>query len=263
MLTRFERAIEKAIEFENDPVNALKYRVLRETENLRFDRALVFNTDYLQQRPNNSFALRLQLNLYSILNMRDKLVEQIARLKDLEAPGAGMVSDYLTASLLTNAPDLIRDTAAHSMDRFSDGNIFIVYQVHRALLWAGDIDAARPLVRELALSDLPDESKSLVALRQTCAEGRQAEAEGIYQRVTEQYADDTSIIWIVHKIMGAHDEAVATLKPLDDRGQIDELVDYVGYAYFDPRPFPNLMNLLTSLGAEPREPLAIPYRCKG
>jgi TolB-like protein len=263
MLTRFERAIEKAIEFEKDPVNALKYRVLRETENLRLDRALVFNTDYLQQRPNNIFAQRLQLNFFNDLNMYDEMVEEIARLNDREALGVGMVSDYLTASLITNDPDFIRNTARVSLERLGDESVFIVYQAHRALLWAGDIDAAAPLARELGLSDLPDTSRSLVALRQACAEGRQVEAEGIYQRVTEQYADDASIIWIVHKIMGAHDQAVATLKPLDDRGQIDELVDYVSYAYFDPRPFPNLMNLLTSLGIEPREPLAIPYRCKG
>jgi hypothetical protein len=34
------------------------------------------------------------------------------------------------------------------------------------------------------------------------------------------------------------------------------------YAYFDPRPFPNLMALLESQDVEPREPREIPYRCK-
>jgi len=49
---------------------------------------------------------------------------------------------------------------------------------------------------------------------------------------------------------------------LDEREDLASLRDYLAYAYFDARPFPNLMAMLESQGVEPREPREIPYRCR-
>lgn len=50
----------------------------------------------------------------------------------------------------------------------------------------------------------------------------------------------------------------ATLVEAED---VVAMGDFVSYAYFDARPFPNLMATLEEQGVEPREPREIPYRC--
>ena len=67
---------------------------------------------------------------------------------------------------------------------------------------------------------------------------------------------------MANRIMNQNDKAIETFMPLDDNENIGSLSDYLSYAYFDPRPFPNLMAFLETQGVKPREPLEIPYRCK-
>ena len=70
------------------------------------------------------------------------------------------------------------------------------------------------------------------------------------------------IVWMANLIMDQIDKAVEALMPFDDDGKIGSLSDYLSYAFFDARPFPNLMAFVETQGIELREPLEIPYRCK-
>jgi hypothetical protein len=109
---------------------------------------------------------------------------------------------------------------------------------------------------------MPEESKRAVALRQACAENRLTDAARLYDLLLADAIDNTSIIWISHRIMSQDDAALETLMELDEQGDVESLSDFLVYAYFDPRPFPNLMAQLETQGVEPREPREIPYRCK-
>jgi hypothetical protein len=61
--------------------------------------------------------------------------------------------------------------------------------------------------------------------------------------------------------MQREEEAIETLMPLDEREELGGIGDFLSYAYFDARPYPNLMALLDTEGVEPRNPREIPYRC--
>jgi hypothetical protein len=52
------------------------------------------------------------------------------------------------------------------------------------------------------------------------------------------------------------------LLQLDVADDLNSLIDFLSYAQFEARYFPNLMVLLDSQGITPREPLQVPYRCK-
>ena len=138
----------------------------------------------------------------------------------------------------------------------------MVYQAHRALLWGGDIDGASQLVPILNASDVPHDSLQLVALRQACAENRLTDAARIYDGVRADYADDLSIMFISHLIMSQPDAAIKALIHLDNSEGHESLADFLAYAFFDARQFPNLMSMLESQGIEPRVPREMPYRCK-
>jgi len=260
-LARFDDAIEKAIETERDPVNLVKYRVLRATEYMNNMQALRLNTDYLEQRPNDQVAQVLQLNLLADMSRDDELKAAIKEYQRRDGYDVFVVNSSMTFSLISDDKPFIRAFAQEALRRLSDSP-FVVYQAHRSLLWAGDIDGASQLVPILQSSDLPDESKRAVALRQACAENRLTDAARLYDRQLADAADDPSITWISHRIMSQDDAAHETLMDLEEQGDVESLGDFMAYAFFDARLYPSLLAQLETQGIEPREPREIPYRCK-
>ena len=147
------------------------------------------------------------------------------------------------------------------MAQFPD-QVFVQYQAHRALLSVGDIDGAAQLLPVILSSDIPETSRHLVLLRQACAEGRLGDARQLYERGIEKFADDVSITWLNHLIVGNTEEAAATLMELDAAGNIMGISDFLSYGTFDATPFPNLVALLESQGIERGEPVKMSYQCK-
>ena len=70
------------------------------------------------------------------------------------------------------------------------------------------------------------------------------------------------LIFLILACGAGRDEAHAILAPLDENKEIEILFDFVSCHYFDASKYPNLVELIRSQGAEPREPLEMPYRCK-
>lgn len=261
MTMRFEDSAQKAIEFEKDPVNQMRYRAFQAAQQLRFPQALRLNTDYLERRPNDQDAQNLQINLLSDMSKDDELIASILEFQERDGHDIIVTNNSLTFLLVSDDKALIRTFAQEALRRVGD-SAFVQYQAHRTLLWAGDIDGASQILPLLASSDLPDESRKMVALRQACAENKLSDAKRIYEYLQKNYARDQSIMWISHTIMGQDDAASQTLMALDDSGDLGSLTDYLSYAYFDARPFPNLVTLLESRGIEPRTPKEMPYRCR-
>jgi hypothetical protein len=164
-------------------------------------------------------------------------------------------------SLLSGDRELIRRYAYDALRRIPD-RPFIQYQSHRSLLWAGDIDNASALLPAIQASDMPVQTRTLALLRQACAEGNLKEAERIYDIMMTKHSSDLSMNWISNKIFGRDEEAQRLLEPFDERRELDILMDFVSYHYFDPTPFPNLVQYLKTQGVEPRKPLEMTYRCR-
>ena len=261
VLSRFEDSIDKAIEFEQDPTNKIQYRVLEAVGSMRLSRALRLNTDYVEQRPNDKLAQKRQLDLLADLSMDDQLMSSIRDFQERDGYDIIVTNTSMTYSLVSADKQFIRQFAIEGLKRIPD-NPYVNYQAHRSLLWAGDIDGASLLLHDILSSDLPEESRHMVTLRQACAEHKQGDAQRIYDRLLADFPDERANVWISHRIMGQDDKAIATLMDLDENGDISTLGDYLSYAYFDARPFPNLMSHLALQGVEPREPREIPYRCK-
>ncbi|MDH4048518.1 MAG: hypothetical protein OEW68_08700 [Gammaproteobacteria bacterium] len=261
MQKRFDDAIEKAIATERDPVTVIRFRVLRAMQNMQLAQALRLNTEYLEQRPNDQDAQNRQLELLVDHSRDDELLAAIKEFQQRDGYDVVVVQASMTFLLISNDQQAIRDFVKTALERVGD-SAFVMYQAHRALLWAGDIDGASQLSRLIQASDLPEVSRSTVSLRQACAENRIADATRIFEQLKTDYPDQTSIMWIIHRIMSRDQEAFEILKEFDKRDDLKPLGDFLSYAYFDARPFPNLMALLKAQGIEPREPLEIPYRCK-
>ena len=260
MKSRYYDALDKAIETERDPTNIIRYRVLGAEENMQLVRAVRLNTEYLEQRPNDQRAQDRQLNLLASQSMDVELAAAITEYQERDGYDVIVVQSSMTHLLIGNDPETIRAFVKIAIERVGDSP-YVMYQAHRALLWAGDIDGASGLARIIQSSDLPKVSRLTVALRQACAENRTSDAMRIYETIIAKHSA-TSTDWISHKIMGQHERAFDTLAEFDDPDDLSQIGDFLNYAYFDARQFPNLLELLEAQGIEPREPLEIPYRCK-
>jgi hypothetical protein len=147
------------------------------------------------------------------------------------------------------------------LERIGDNTLF-TYQIHRALLWAGDIDGASGMLRLLASSDLSGQYVQMSTLRQACAESRVSDATRIFEGFKSEFPNELSTMWLSHMIMNQTERAHEFLAEQDDADDLASLVDFLSYAHFDARQFPNLMVFLESQGVTPRDPLQLPYRCK-
>ena len=261
MVANYKDAIEKAIRFERDPVNRLKFRVLQTSEDLQIAEALRLNTEYLEQRPNDQRAQNLQLEMLSDLGMVDELRVAIEEYEQRDGYDILVTNNSVTFAMLTGDKEFERRYALDALRRIPD-RPFIQYQAHRTLLSAGDIDNAAALLPAIQASDLPRNTRTLALMRQACAEGNRKEGERLYDFMMTNYPDDLSMNWISKKITGRDEQAQLLLEPYDEAMELDVLMDFVSYHYFDPTPFPNLVQYLKSQGVEPRKPLEMNYRCK-
>ena len=261
MVAEFEDAIEKAIRYERDPVNQLTFRVLQAKEDLQLADALRLNSEYLEQRPNDQDAQNRQLELLVDLGMVDELRAAIEEYERRDGYDLRVTNNSVNFALLTGDKEFIRRFAHDALRRVPD-RPFIQYQSHRSLLWAGDIDNASALLPAIQASDLPEQTRTLALLRQACAEGDLTEAERIYDIMMAKHSSNLSMNWISNKIFGRDEEAQRLLEPFDENMELDVLMDFVSYHYFDPTPFPNLVQYLKSQSVEPRKPLEMTYRCR-
>jgi TolB-like protein len=247
MVAEFEDALEKAIRYERNPVNRLTFRVLQAKEKLQLGEALRLNTEYLEQRPNDQDAQNRQLELLTDLGMIDELRAAIEEYERRDGYDIRVTNNSVNFALLTGDREFVRRYALDALRRIPE---------------VGDIDNASALLPAIQASDLPEQTRTIALLRQACAEGNRKEARRIYDVMMAKHSDDLSMNWISNKIFGRDEEAQRLLEPYDERRELDILLDFVSYHYFDPMPFPNLVQYLKTQGVEPRKPLEMTYRCR-
>ncbi len=254
-------AIDKAIEHEQDPLNKILYRAQKARTEMKYQKALRLNTEYLELRPNDQDAQIMHLILLGDLGMHDETAEAIIEFYERDGYDVLVTGVSVNDLIYVGDSETTRTFAKNALARFPDAS-GVRYQSHRALLWVGDIDGASKLVPMIQASDVPETSRYLVSLRQACAENRLADAERLHTRGNAQYVGDASISWLGHRIMGNDEEAVAALMPYDEAQDMITMTSFLGYRTFDPRPFPNLMAVLAGQRIDPWEVVVMPYQCR-
>jgi tetratricopeptide (TPR) repeat protein len=260
MLLRRDDLLDRAIRYAEDDLERKEYLANKALNSHDIQRARRLFDELVQERPNNERLAVTQIYIYSTLGRHQETTALIRDAYDRFELTLDTANQFLQDLRTPEDAELMRIIAHGSIDKFGN-NISIVYQAHRLMLWAGDIDGASKIVPRINASRLPDENKRLVELRQLCAEGRQEDAMASYQQVLEKYGEDISVAWISHMIMGQTDAAVEILMPLDVERDYDELMNYISYPNFDPTVFPNFMAHMAGQGLEDRTLIPAPFRC--
>jgi TolB-like protein/tetratricopeptide (TPR) repeat protein len=257
----YDDAIDAAIRFEDDPVDQTFYRAHKALNQLKMRQALRLTNEYLEHRPHDQTAHYQQLDLLPFLGTDDEVIKAVRRYYDLDGHDSIVTNTSITRLTFAGDMEYLREYASRAAAQFPD-EVFVHYQAHRGLLWAGDIDGAAQLLPFILSSDLPESSRYMVQLRQACADNRINDAQRLYERGQRQFSDEPSMMWLSHVIMNQQEAAIESLRELDDPDDLAGLAGFLTYGTFDPRPYPNLMALMESQRIEPGEVQVPPYQCR-
>ncbi|PHS24254.1 MAG: hypothetical protein COA84_09705 [Robiginitomaculum sp.] len=137
----------------------------------------------------------------------------------------------------------------------------ILYQAHRALLWAGAVDEARALTARLYDGETADVGKLIVKVRQSCADGDRKAAQAAADKIFAMGNDEASTKWIAHQMLGDRQAAREDIIRFDRTSPPILLGAWLWYPYFDAQAYPNLREILRRENIV-RPPVAtIPFAC--
>jgi TolB-like protein/tetratricopeptide (TPR) repeat protein len=137
----------------------------------------------------------------------------------------------------------------------------ILYQAHRALLWAGANDEARALVARLTESELQQSNRLMVTMRQACADGDRQRAEQIAAKIYALGDDDSGPKWLARHLLGDKKGAVQELTRFDRASPPILLGAWLWYPYFDAEAYPNLREILKRKNITRPPVETIPFAC--
>ena len=216
----------------------------------------------LEKRPNYVNGWRSLTDLAVITADFDAGSEGVEHLQAIyaEQPDPGVVSDIMMALHRMERYAEAAEYASRATQDFP-GSVGVAYQAHRALLWAGEIEAAAALMPVLA-EDLP-ESAAVASVRQACAEGRRSDAERIAADFlsTLESPELDSVTWHLHMLLGRVDAANEVIRRSSSPNVLYSRAAWLFYRQFDPAPFPELVALLEREGVERKPILQVPFAC--
>ena len=253
--SRFAERIEAAIETAHDPVAALLYRALEAREQLRLGEATALFRRYVSERPGDLSAWLQVLELAYIVGDESLHEQALAVFRERSSNDRVAAIQYLVHAYRSRAPGEWIDHAFALATRWPDA-VFVQYQIHRALLWAGRVSEAREFHDRFLRMDTPPRADFLVQIRQACAEDRAQDAYALFEDAPEAWID-----WFSADIVARTDEADALLRSAEIEHGTHGLLNFLLYPQFDARRFPSLVRVLEREGIEIREPTPIPFAC--
>ncbi|MDH5584409.1 MAG: hypothetical protein OEY82_11150, partial [Gammaproteobacteria bacterium] len=138
----------------------------------------------------------------------------------------------------------------------SDPNFF--YQAQRALLDAGQTERAATMIDSYVLRSVDEDGKTMMLVRQACAEGRIDDAD----KLIESVDTDRASRWLYLKTLARDDEAREFLRQFDTPEYLFILAAFLDYRAFDPRDYPLLWKALQAQGIKRAPPRPQTFTCK-
>jgi TolB-like protein len=256
---QFYDSIDQAIQHEEDVAVRTRYRARRSWIDMNFRQALQQYNEYLELRPDDEDAMTDRFIVLRSLALRDQATELASEFVETEVKLNRATGQALMAMFHAKDPDATVAYAKKIIEHAPD-NMFLLYQAHKAFLWAMDVDAARDVLPKILSSNYRESSKILAQLRQACAEERKSDALRFHAEANES-SDRLVVIWLAHKIIGEEEKADGVLREYDEQGDLHNLAGLLQLGAFDPTILPNLMARTAGQGIEDREIFDMPFRC--
>ena len=255
MRSRFEKHIEDAIRTAGSEAERLGYQADRSWVRVLYAERVAYLRQAVALRPEQA-DIHVQLGRALIevgeyAEARDTLVKAAAL-------GRGTAPELLAVYQFLHRVDVEAALALSDRALEADpGSLQVLYQSHRVLLYAEQLDRAAAVARAYVLRDADSEGSHMLQVRQACAEGRRDDADAIYALF-----NGDSIRWLMLKTLGREAEAREFLRPLDIPERLYALSTFLAYPFFDPNDYPLLADTLARQGIQRPPPSRIPFACE-
>jgi len=257
VMANFVRTIDATIRLTDDQTLKMKYQAVKASYELRYRDTLRYAERYLAEYPYDIEALNALIGATAVLRdsaTAEKYVPQIHRMTSDDPQAINvLMNNVLFAGLTDVAVTMTRD----AVQRFPN-HVYLAYQGHRVLLWAGAVDEARPLIDIVRLGNFPESNIDMMRIRQACAEVDLAAAEQVFRKMDSD--TDVSTRFLANIIFGYNEKAHKIL--VDAKLDVQAMNSFLGYPYFDYRYFPELVAMLEPQGISPLSIAGPPYACK-
>jgi len=258
---RFHAAIKAASASARSESARLQYQLLQARTDVRLTDALAIATRLVELRPGNADAMAGLMEAEFAVGDYAAARETALKLSELlraEGRGEDLAFQALhridVPAALTMAERTLAGTRAN----------IELYQVHRVFLYAGLVERAAQVAEEYYRTDPDIGSRSMVMIRQACAEGRVADATALFDATAGADGDSLRQVnqWLYLKTLGRDDEAREQLRQFDNPAGAYALSSYLVYTSFDPNDYPYLATRLAEQGITRPPATQIPFACK-
>ena len=255
----YGEAIDAAIAYVQNEAMGFKFKADKAANEFRFIDAQRYLTTYLQTYPNDTEGQAQLITIFAYT--RDKQgahpYVQLFLENSLDDPFQinALLNNFLFAGFVDEAVHMARN----AIPRYPQ-HAFLLYQSHRALLWAGHTAEAAALIDQIRRSDFPVGNIRLVQARQACAEGDRTLAEQLLAEAVEFSEQDTSIEFIGLQTLGKPEAAHQLL--LDAELDNWALASFLNYPYFNHTYFPEMASILEQQAIDRPFISGPPYACK-
>jgi TolB-like protein len=254
----FYDRLDRAIETASDPVDTILYRALKAATEFRKGEQIRLLEEYVAARPLDLEAWGSLSLAYAEAADFENAKRTARQVVKLVGKDPGNITAAVIALTWAGDYETAAQTARIGLAAAPD-DVFLVYQVHRALLWGGHIDEARGLVELVNASDLPIYNKRTTSIRQACADGDRETAERLYQ---EQVNDgEHATQWLMLHLLGEKEQAEQMLVLRQDEEWPVKMTNWLLYPYFNPAPHPEVVRLLQRENINRPPPIIIPFAC--
>jgi len=254
--SRYDAAIAAAIKHSRSDMTRTEAEMRAAAFDLQLTDQITLARRMTELEPEQRIGWAWLNHLYQVVGEFDKSVE--AGFKAWSLKSAIDVSEGALISNTSRASARDAVTLIDESLRSPNPSPSVVYQSHRALLAAAQVDRAGELISMYEKNSSDEEGLLLMQLRQACAEGRVADADEISTSIDE----DSASQWLLLKTLGFDDQAHDLLKPLDTPENLVALSGYLAYRSFEARDYPLLWNVLTAQDIDRPEARPLAYRCE-
>lgn len=175
---KYEDAIRRAIATTNDEVQQSAYEADLSLTNLKYVQALNRINEVIRNRPNDRDALELKSAILIPMGRREESAAVQSELLAISGDDEDELQSRVVGFVFSGSVDSALPVITRALGLYPN-NPNMAYQFHRALMWAGKYDEARPLLEIIRGSEMDAVNALIADARQSCADNDYAAAPKI------------------------------------------------------------------------------------
>jgi TolB-like protein len=257
ILDNFLERIDLAIETATNPIDESGSKAEKATVQLRLRTAIRRYREYLEARPNDYRAWHELLIVAQLAADQESADAALATLKTAGDFDRFAATTYVSTAYRFGEATAGADYGLKALERWPN-DAGLSYQTHRSLLWANRVTEAANLIARM--SNASSENRVIHA-RQACAEGRRDDVLQILEQPESDERRSVAVEWMLLTLLGENRQAAELLQLHEDGGVPYQLASWLIFHYFDPSPFPSLMQMLERENVARPAAAEIPFAC--